>query len=388
MANIVEIGNQLGLRKSIDQEHRMTNLIRSHLAIVDLYPVHYNLQLTKIGKKEPAIAYDFNSAAEDYGKILSAYGLAPCSALRMYLTDDTICSDDFSNQYEYNLIETGVNTLTGASQTVQTLKSLVKGGQSLGDKGTQMGEGIAQGAGTMIAGAVGAGAAALGTDSSIAKAIADLANSAGQTAAEIVLHGKQISLPKIWKSSTYYPSLTLTIKLISPYGVPEAIKNFIIEPLMYVLAMAAPITSDGVTYGLTRPVRVYSYGLSNLNLAYIESVSVRRGGRETAYNIHRQPLIIDVIVGIRPLTEGFGAYMSGGGSDVATMADAATPFTPQLENGPAITTLGNIIQSFRPAPQEVLSNVEMRSGDRAVASGWNADSGSDSSAALEYLYVA
>jgi len=47
----------------------------------------------------------------------------------------------------------------------------------------------------------------------------------------------------------YSGNLSVNIRLVSPYGHPKAVKEFILKPLSYLLLLAAPQTTNGVTYG-------------------------------------------------------------------------------------------------------------------------------------------
>jgi hypothetical protein len=347
---LVDIGNVLKLRKVIDDEYRITNHIRSHLAAVDIIPLDYQLHLADLNKERWGVSYEFEKAIEEYQKVCANYGLTNnYGGVRLWLTDDTVAVDEYANQYEANVIETAMSSLSGVSQTIKTLKSVT---HSTGTSGTARDsyEGITDGATGMVEGVI-KGSLGLFPDGKLRQALETNAIAAARTAGEIVFKGKHISLPKIWKSSTYTPSLTLTIKLTSPYGSPVAIKEYITRQLLYLLALVSPRTNDGLTYGFSRPVRVQGYGLTNINLGYVESVSIRRGGRDVAYNVFKQPLTLDVMVSVKPLTDGFAACDTL--TDVATIHDADKPYTPGGTKAPAITTLGNVIQSLRPAPTNV-----------------------------------
>ena len=124
--------------------------------------------------------------------------------------------------------------------------------------------------------------------------------------------------------------------------------------LIYLLLLSSPESNDGLSYGLYQPVKIKAYGTSNINLGAITSISLRRGGRESSYNVYKQPLQIDVGINVMSLTSGF-AFLSDGLTDVATMDDASTEYSENANGSPAITTIGNMIQSLRPAPQEIVN---------------------------------
>lgn len=347
MAEHYEMGNLIKLREEIDQHQRVTNHIRSHLAVIDLIPVNYQLQLANM-QKQWGIQYDFDSALKQYRKVLSTYNLPGKDMLRLWLTDDTVVSDNFSNNFNPNIIEQHVNSLEGMSNTIKTMRQL---SQSVSNKIVpEVGKHITETVNTGLDW----GQQLLFPESKLAEALTKQAQAVTSTVGEVIFQGKQISLPKIWTSSTYSPTLTVTVKLVSPYGSPEAVKEFIITPLMYLLALISPKTRDGLSYGLAQPLYVIGHGITNMSLAAVQNVTMRRGGRETSFNIHKQPLILDIMITIQPLADGFASV--DGNNDIATIDDAANKVTVgRNTSGPAITTLGNIIQSLRPAPDDVVT---------------------------------
>lgn len=355
--SLKDVGNVIKLRSEIDQENRIADHIRSHLSVTDIIPTDYYLSLGLIDQGQWAISYDPEPAISEYKAICGQYDLedASVSGVRLWLTDDSVAVDSMTNNYDPNVIEDAINSLTGSSRMVQSLQKLSRATRSAGTSSTpnQL-LGGAENALTDIGGLGAESVAGLFADADVRSQISEAGSVLAKTAAGVVFHGKKLSLPKIWKSTTYSPSLTLTIKLVSPYGDPKAIKSYIIEPLMYIMILASPRTKDGITYGLPRPVWVNGYGSTSLNLAYIETVNIRRGGRETSYNIHKQPLVLDVALTIKPLTEGFAA-VDKGVTDWTTMKDADQPASENPGTSrPAITTVANLINSLRPAPESAV----------------------------------
>jgi len=329
MGELVEIGNYIKLSSDIDQKERVTNYVRNNLAVVDLLPVDYTLTLGNLGNKtEWATKYEFTTAQKAFTDSCLKYGLKEYKGLRLWITDDTTAVDDISSDFELNVIEKGVSSIAGMSKQIEAMKNLIMSTGS--DYTTQFKDAVTGGT----------------KDESAVSA-------ATNTAAGMVIQGKKLALPKIWASSRYDPSLSLNLKLVSPYGNPTSIRNYIVEPLIYLLILGAAKTSDGVSYGLTKPIKVIAYGISNMNLAYIRNINVRRGGRESSYNIYRQPLVLDISITISPLVEGFAA-VDKDRDDIAVISDVETSELSHLDTGPAITTVGNMIRSFVPIPKNIL----------------------------------
>ena len=360
-----DIGNILSLREAIDPQFRVTKYIRSYLATVDIVPVEYLLKLNVLNKKNGgwAVEYDYDTAIEKYKKIQRNYKLTEYSGLRLWLTDDTQAFGEISQHFDNNIIEEGLNSLTGKARSFTAIFQSIKS-TAVGNTITSQGEeylrstskALAKEAVKGIGGAITSATAHLGAQSGIdvsqQDAINSMVNGALGTAADIIFEGKQVSLPRIWKGSNYNPTLNLVVKLVSPYGHKTAIKNYILKPLLYILLLASPRSNDGLSYGQFQPVRVKAYGLSNINLGAIMNVSIRRGGKETAYNVWKQPLIVEVALSIRPLADGFACMDET--PDVATFEDGDVDYNDHQMGSPIITTVGNVIQSLRPAPKAVV----------------------------------
>lgn len=122
--------------------------------------------------------------------------------------------------------------------------------------------------------------------------------------------GIQSSLPKEWFKADYNNSLQLMIKLISPAGDAESIKEYILKPLQYIIMSAAPITYDGITFGYPTIWEVEAEGMMDIKLAGVSALTITRGGNETQFNRFNQPLNVDVRMTIEPLVNGFAATMN------------------------------------------------------------------------------
>ena len=363
-----DIGNVLKLREDIDPDLRVTKHIRSNLATVDIIPVDYNLRLDSINIKadKMAVAYDFLTPMQVFQDLCSHYDLDDgFGGIRLWLTDETQAYEDFSHSFDNNIIEDAVNTLSGmGKQMRQILRSTGNSNvlNSILDQGPEIVGNAARSAGNFASGLLpGSGNTntRLGQDTggsaSLAQQLTDIVAGTAKTAASVVLQGKQVSLPKIWQTSEYKPTFTMNLKLVAPYGSKTAIKHYIVEPLLYLLLLASPRTNDGLSYGLHQPVRLKGYGMSNVNLGAIDNIQIRRGGRETAYNVWKQPLIVEVAVSVMPLSDGFAVMEPNGPKDIATFNDADRVYDENITETPAITTLGNVIQSLRPAPDDVVN---------------------------------
>lgn len=366
MSELKIIGNPIVLRSQIDSKKRTTQKFRKFMKIVDIVPVKFNLDFSQLATDTQgnAVNLNFNDAIKDFKDKQAAYGLSntDISGLRLLLTADTVAQEDVTNNFQENKIESLINSLGGYSPAFRDLIKSVGGisgiqktaeevlpsvSEKLGFNKKQTEEFLGTASGAVSESTNNSGGAFLQAGKRLVRGLTDL-----------VVQGRHASLPKIWQQSTYNPSLSLAVRLVSPYGTQTSIEKFIVEPLVYLLLLASPNSRDGLTYGNPPYVHIQAYGITNINLGYIESVSFRRGGDEVTYNKHKQPLFLDISLSIRPAMTGFAALLDTQNnrtprdiqfSDVRkTALDIITAGTG---GRPGITTVGNIINSFRQAPE-------------------------------------
>lgn len=332
---------------------------------VDIFPVKFTVSITALGNilatadcSELPITVDFLKGIAEYNLKLSAIGLCDqvVAGLRIWVNNETQSTDAIQNSYKENkIVEQFNNMIDTASKLNEYTKSV-----------------------------------GLITDPSQGSIQSPLAAA--------LIDGRHLSLPKIWEKSEYTPNLDLTVKLISPYGNEKSFIKNIAKPLLYLTALTAPSTYDGVTYGMPSNMYVRAYGITFIPLAIADSFSVVRGGTNGRVNWAKQPLEIAVSMSFKPAMPGFAAFvppnvLSLGGAlgdlgglveNAITMALACgTSGTgmvcgtdplgqiKDLENSntdtdlakivmgsgtmkiPGVTSLGSIIQSLRPVHDEL-----------------------------------
>ncbi|MBC8427482.1 MAG: hypothetical protein H8D97_01180 [Proteobacteria bacterium] len=338
MSKLKDIGKPVRLNSTADPGGRANDKFKSFMNIVDIVPVNWNMNLAGLTQQEDpdyVISYEFDKAMKKFEKDCASYGLSEYQGLRCWLTGETVFQEEISNEFSANKIETGLNALSSFGETARSL------GKSMGEAGEKLSKDIRSSVNTLFDSAGSGGG-------QTAAAVKNLAN----VAMDIVMEGKHVSLPKIWHSSGYDPSLALNVNLVSPYGDQSAITEHVINPLLYLLILSAPESSDGISYGKVRYVNMKAYGISNINLAYIASVSINRGGGDITYNKWRQPLSVTVSLNIKPAATGFA--MISPFSKNSKIDGGITSSIPTL--GPAFTTVGTVRKSFDPVPTDIMSN--------------------------------
>lgn len=331
---IGEVGKPCVYHESVDADHRISNFFRNRMSIIDLIPCTYkfNFSAAKEGDSPaagilPQIDY---SRTDDFEEKCSHHGLPSVKAIRMYTTDDTTASDQFTNSLKGNFFKSGLNRI---SQAGDSMRQFIRSADErvihdIADWTTDQ-----------------TGNLNTGNDESD-----QMLHALSQTAVDVVARGHRVSLPSIWNDSNYNPNFVTNIKLVSPYGHPASIKEFVIKPLLYLLLLASPETGDGVSYGHPFFLTLKAYGLSYCPLAMISNVTLRRGGSDSSFNIYRQPLSINVSLEFQYAVNGFAHHNpKHSDGDAGIFGSADQPEHLRDEGGStALPTLSHIVKSLRP----------------------------------------
>jgi len=321
-----KIGKPCVYHNTIDPDHRISEFFKTRMNIVDLLPCKFKMDFSKISEEDkdssglvPQIVYD--ESMSKFESTCSTYGLPSKSGLRIYTIDDTQVSDSINNELKDNYFQSGINKFSELASPIRDLmKSLDSGSvSSLAEAGSKK---------LNI------------KDPRASKLYA--------ATSDVIIKGHRVSLPAIWKDSNYTPNFTANIRLASPYGHPKAVKEFIIKPLMYLLIMASPETSDGVSYGQPFFMTIKGYGLNYSPVGVISNITFRRGGNDTSFNIFRQPLTVDVSLEFQYAVSGFAHYHPDHNDEAGIFGSSDQPEYLVKEQDTALPTIGHIVKSLRP----------------------------------------
>jgi hypothetical protein len=345
------IGTQIRLPSNIDPSYRMSDYIRQSYHVLDLIPCHPLIAFSsETSNQKMGVKADYEPLIKLYKIICNKYGLDnQYCGIRAWLTSDTVFQDDINSTYDKNLLESTIidklrsDSLAGWYKTFNQIDftnflQVFSTDKNLREK---VNNNIADTQKTLL--------------DNPWKNITDIImNNKGTGAGNIfadILKGNMLGLPKKWDNTTYSPTFTANVNLVSPYGHPDCVKKYVVEPLLYLLLLAVPFSPDGVTYGYPLLVRVKSYGICNINFGYISNISIRRGGSDVTYNKFRQPLSVDVNFSIHPVIDGLAAVVNDDIDnvkvDVVTKNDG-DQFDQEISLQTSFNSIGNLINSFRP----------------------------------------
>jgi len=154
--------------------------------------------------------------------------------------------------------------------------------------------------------------------------------------------GIEYSTPHVWKGSSYGSTLSLFLKLASPSGDPYSVLKYITIPLMHLIAAGAPLTANGVTYGMPLVWDTRAYGITRFKVGAISSITISRGSYETVFNIMKQPLILDVRLTIMPLISDYAVLIDP--DDISITANDIKKLTNKVSN--TVASFKNLNESI------------------------------------------
>lgn len=300
--NFYTIGKPCRFNYATDPGNRVNHYLQSKMGIIDIVPCEITLDLQKAVAEYNKKGTDIRSILHHVGykkkikqfqEICNSYGLGNYSGIRIYTTEDTTSNESIESEYNENFFQKYLNQIQGLGKTVR-----------------EIGRSVTSEADSVINTLVekGVDAAASASKGLVSGDTATAVSSITKKVGKIILGGKRVSLPKIWSDTTYSSTLSCNVKLVSPYGHPEAIKEFIIKPIMILRILASPKTSDGVSYSGDMPFTVKAFGLLHHKIAHIKSINFARGGSDGSFNLYRQPLSVNVIITFESLIGGNAVY--------------------------------------------------------------------------------
>lgn len=120
-----------------------------------------------------------------------------------------------------------------------------------------------------------------------------------------MLGGKAMAnIPEFWDSSTTdLPSAQYTIPLRSPYGNKISILTNILIPLATLIAGATPRSAGRNAYVGPFLCKLWDQGRCHIELGMITQMRIERGKGNLGWNIHKQPLGIDVTFTVTNLSK-------------------------------------------------------------------------------------
>lgn len=113
-----------------------------------------------------------------------------------------------------------------------------------------------------------------------------------------------VDIPDFWDSSTStLPSGDYTIPLRTPYGCPESILLNIMPTVSMLLAAVSPRSTGRSSYSGPFLCKLWQKGRTQVQLGMITSLSITRGTGNVGWNIHGQPIGVDINFSVTNLSK-------------------------------------------------------------------------------------
>ena len=220
-----------------------------------------------------------SSSRQSYKSLLNSYNFdlkQPNSTgcLTVAYQADSFPTDSFTNDYGENFLQKFTDVASEGAASIAQM----------------MGVGSATEAVNQLAGNLPMGEEiqkALGKAGSMINTILPSSVAGGVNVANRLAAGGRIDFPMVWKTSSFQPSYTMTIRLYNPNpGNDNSTRKYIIAPIAALMLLGVPYSEDGFTYSWPFIHRIVSPGIYDLDPAFISNITVIKGGdqQQIAYN--------------------------------------------------------------------------------------------------------
>ena len=216
---------------------------------------------------------------------------------------DDILNDIIHKGYVQFYIDPDASSNESMSNEVSEskIKGMLETGQDLlkelqfitGTLGTQDATNGVEG---FVTGSLDALASAVGTSTSVGKAIQRIMSTTSN-----IIKGENIIMPDIYQRSNYDKQYTFTVRLKTPYGTKLGYFLDCYVPLCHLLALGLPKQTTANTYGSPFILKAYVSGVFSCNLGMVTSISINKNINDSFVNKVGVPSEMDVSVTIADL---------------------------------------------------------------------------------------
>lgn len=238
--------------------------------------------------------FRLNSAWGEYSSLLKSYGFEfepGVKSLKVAFLADSFPTDTFQNEYGENFLQKLTSGVSEGAASLAQIMGVKSGGDAF--KKIQAALESSGVAGKMIGGMMGktAGMAEkfLGSMPG-GGAVKGAAGVAGR-----LLAGARIDFPQVWKTSSFTPSYTMTVRLYNPDPRSDfSTQKYIVGPLAALMLLGLPRSVDGGMYNWPFLHKIKAVGLYDLDPAFIGSITVVKGGDQQQISYNQRLGMVDV----------------------------------------------------------------------------------------------
>ena len=288
---LIKIPNIIGL-PPLNLEARTNSIMLNAMPTAEIKPSVPSFQ-------EGLDLFRLGDAWGQYKRLLNSHGFdfeTGITSLKVAFLADAFPTDTFQNEYGENFLQkftdvasegaASINQFMGSRSATESFKKIQKRLEGKGGMAAGIGKGMG-----MAGNAANELMEAL-QGMSGGKGIARGVNLVSRLAA-----GARIDFPQVWKTSSFTPSYTMTIRLYNP-NPKSAIDTdrYIIGPIAAIMLLGTPISDDGATYNWPFLHRVKAAGIYDLDPAYIGGITIVKGGDQQSIAYNQRLAMVDVRV--------------------------------------------------------------------------------------------
>jgi hypothetical protein len=260
-------------------------------------------------------AWEVNTAgpgALGYKDLLKQHGFQTGNTagqgIKVAYLADSFPTDTFTNEYGENFLQKFTDVASEGAATLAQLSGKTSGIEGLQTLLTPLADMLPKVGDIDLAAAAKSGGAALkkaGTSALSSLNISGAANMIDRLAA-----GARIDFPQIWKSSGFQPSYTMTVRLYNPNPRSiESTRRYIVGPIVAIMLLAVPTTTDGASYTWPFLHKIVSPGIFELDPGFIANITVIKGGDQQQISLQQRLGIVDVRIDVGSL---YSSMVAGG----------------------------------------------------------------------------
>lgn len=292
---------------------RTTIMMKKSMPVVQFFPSIPNF-------KKGLSLFTLADAWPQYSKLLEDNKfITPNGSdkgIQLAFLADNFPTDTFTNEYGENFLQkftdvasegaASLSQMMGATSLSEAYGKVTKALKEGGTAGKTIGTGM-----EVLGDMAGATKSALSKVGSIGNAAGsgiDLLNRLGA--------GSRIDFPMVWKSSTYQPSYSFTVRLYNPFPQNKIATNkYIIGPIVAIMLLATPRAENASTFTWPFLHHIKCAGLFDLNPGYISNITIVKGGDQQQISFQHRLGVVDVRIDVGSL---YSSMLAGSSSVEST----------------------------------------------------------------------
>jgi len=251
--------------------------------------------------------FSLEDAWGDYTSLLASHGFSidgPPGVKVAFLADN-FPTDTFNNEYGENFLQKFTDVASEGAATISQMfgaRNATEAVSNITGALTSSKNALARGFGGGLQAATELGNV---MKEALVQALPKGAQGAATGAGSILnrmMAGNRIDFPMVWKSSSFQPSYSLTIRLFNPNPRSAASTHkYIVGPIVAILLLGLPQTEDGNTFSWPYLHKIIAPGLFDLTPGFISNITVVKGGDQQQISFQQNLGIVDVRIDIGSL---------------------------------------------------------------------------------------